>query len=104
TSGNLRAVLAPFHLVERQRIHIGAKQERGTGLGAIDVRDDARATHAGARLEADGPQPRRYELCRSMLGERELGLAVQRPPGLDQLRLECGALAVQLLRHAPEDI
>jgi hypothetical protein len=31
-------------------------------------------------------------------------LAMQRPPGVDQLRLECGALAGQLLRHAPEDI
>ena len=57
-----------------------------------------------ARLESERPQALRHELGRSVLGEGELGLAVQRPAGLDQLRLECGTLAGQLLRHAPEDI
>ncbi len=82
-------------LQHRQRIGIGAQRDRRSRKLARDHRDDARAGDR-ARLEPDRAQALGDELRRLDLAAGELGVLMEMPAPLDQLRLDRRRAAVDL--------
>ena len=63
------------------------------GSAPLKIRDDPGSPNAGPRLIAQRPQPLDHQRRRPMLRKSQLGMAVQLPTRLDQLRLKRHALA-----------
>jgi hypothetical protein len=76
-------------LRERQRIHVGAQQDDGSRLGAVEDGRDAGAVRGGRDLEAEPVE--RLQDHRSGLGEMQpdLGCPVEAPAEVDELGAGC---------------
>ena len=87
-------------LADRQRVHVGAEGERGAGLRAPNRCDDARLRDA--RLHGHAVEiAQRFgdERGGGVLLERELGVAVERPPRGDDVVEEFGVEGVDAIFH-----
>ena len=78
----------------RQRVVIGKQTAdhvaEGDHAGAGERRHDAGPPHAGADPVARGADPLREERRRPVLGEAELGLAMEEPAQLDEMAGRAG--------------
>jgi hypothetical protein len=80
---DLRSVLPPRNLVERQGIHVGAQQQRRPRPGTLQIRHHAGPADTSSRFEPDRAQPASNQIRSLRLGESELGAAMQRAPRVD---------------------
>ena len=71
-----RAVGEIVHLLDRQRVHIGAQPDRGRGVAAPDRADDPGSGEPAIDLAAVFGELCRDQVRGALLGEGELGMGV----------------------------
>ena len=105
--GDVRVVAARVHrpvdrarvveagvLGHRQRVHVGAQQDRRTGRASPQIRDHGGDGRAGVHIEAEAVERVQDESLRLRQLQPELGLGVDAPPQVD-------AVGQHACRHRP---
>ena len=83
----LRPIVMVASLLDGERVHVGTHRY-GRSVAGVEFRDDPGNTDPGAQGKSERAHSCSDDACRPGLLEPQLGIAMEVPPKLDQIRFE----------------